>query len=229
MSPPSQIERSPEEQIRLLQLQITLHQITLSQQEDLDIRRLLWEQPQRFELRDDVVWMRSGQPNTSWKIWVLQQLRRLHHDHPQTGHPGTRKTLLDIKVRYSWDEISRNVPQYISNFVMRCRGITYPVPPPSARPRRPKTAWTHIATDLMGPYTCSSTKGNCYLLVVTDQFSRWVEAFPLPSQETAPIMRKINGNICTMGTPKAILTDDTQFTCRQWQSACQGWGVETWT
>ncbi|KAJ8889600.1 hypothetical protein PR048_009100 [Dryococelus australis] len=75
MSPPPQIERNPEEQIRLFQLQITRHQITLSQQEDPDIRRLLREQPQRFELWDDILWARIGLPNILWKIWVLQQLR----------------------------------------------------------------------------------------------------------------------------------------------------------
>ena len=35
-----------------------------------------------------------------------------------------------------------------------------------------------ISWDIMGPLPLSS-KGNKYILVITDLFSKWVEAFPL--------------------------------------------------
>ncbi|KAJ8889599.1 hypothetical protein PR048_009099 [Dryococelus australis] len=58
----------------------------------------------------------------------------------------------------------------------------------------------------MGPYP-RSNKGNSYLLIVTDQFSRWVVALPLPSQETAPITRKIKTEIfARWGYPKGVET-----------------------
>ena len=41
-----------------------------------------------------------------------------------------------------------------------------------------------VATDLVGPLPESDNR-NKYILVGTDYFTRWVEAFSLPSQEVA--------------------------------------------
>ncbi|KAJ8876833.1 hypothetical protein PR048_021280 [Dryococelus australis] len=58
-------------------------------------------------------------------------------------------------------------------------------------------------------YHQATMKGNCYLLVVRDQFSRWVEVFSLPSQETHHIIRKFETKIFPCwGYLQAILTDN---------------------
>ena len=35
--------------------------------------------------------------------------------------------------------------------------------------------------DILGPFT-PSRKGNQYVLVIVDQFTKWLECFPLPRQ-----------------------------------------------
>ena len=40
-----------------------------------------------------------------------------------------------------------------------------------------------LSWDIMGPLPTSS-KGHCYILVLTDLFTKWVEAFPLLSTES---------------------------------------------
>ena len=52
----------------------------------------------------------------------------------------------------------------------------------SMRLHAAKKPWETIALDLMGPYPPSSTRKK-FLLVVTDLFSRWIEAFPMASAE----------------------------------------------
>ena len=42
-----------------------------------------------------------------------------------------------------------------------------------------------ISWDIMDPLP-TSTKGNKYILVVTDLFSKWVEAFPLVAMDSYP-------------------------------------------
>lgn len=38
-----------------------------------------------------------------------------------------------------------------------------------------------LSTDIMGPPTLTP-RGNCYILVVTNYFSKWVEIFPITDQ-----------------------------------------------
>jgi hypothetical protein len=47
------------------------------------------------------------------------------------------------------------------------------------RGRRPHQPWEVIALDVMGPYPRTS-RGKKNILVITDLFTRWVEAFSIP-------------------------------------------------
>jgi hypothetical protein len=51
------------------------------------------------------------------------------------------------------------------------------------RSHNPQQPWQTIALDYMGPYEATSD-GNRYLLVVTDLFSSWVEAFAVKAATT---------------------------------------------
>ena len=64
-----------------------------------------------------------------------------------------------------------------------------------------------VHVDILGPFT-PSTKGNQYVLMIVDQFTKWLECFPLPHQnaeETARCM--VDGFISRLGCPVEIHTD----------------------
>ena len=65
----------------------------------------------------------------------------------------------------------------------------------------------HLATDILGPFP-ESTRGNKYVLVVTDYFTKWVEIFPIQDQ-TAPTCAEIilNEVIARFGCPYNIHSD----------------------
>jgi len=46
-----------------------------------------------------------------------------------------------------------------------------------------------MAVDLLGPLA-ESEKGNSYIMVVGDYFTRWMEAFPIPNQEATTVAEK---------------------------------------
>ena len=61
--------------------------------------------------------------------------------------------------------------------------------------------------DILGPFPISSL-GNRYLLVVTDCFTKWVEAFPLSNMKTKTIAEIFVGEIvCRYGVPLEVHTD----------------------
>jgi len=64
-----------------------------------------------------------------------------------------------------------------------------------------------VAIDLLGPLP-ESDNGNQYILVVADYFTRYMEAFPLPNQETTTVARKLVDEIfLRFSTPKQLHSD----------------------
>ena len=64
-----------------------------------------------------------------------------------------------------------------------------------------------LSWDIMGPLPISS-QGNKYILVVTDIFTKWVEAFAL-KDTTANTLATVllNEVICRYGTPCTLYSD----------------------
>ena len=47
--------------------------------------------------------------------------------------------------------------------------------------------WHHIGIDFIGPISPQSTKGNYYILTISDYFSKWVEALPTASKHAVVV------------------------------------------
>ena len=70
-----------------------------------------------------------------------------------------------------------------------------------------------ITWDIMGTLP-PLVKGKRYILVITDLFTKWVEAFPLQetsSETLASIL--LNEVICRFGTPKVLHSDQGRNLC----------------
>ena len=64
-----------------------------------------------------------------------------------------------------------------------------------------------VAVDILGPLLESDT-GNSYILVATDYFTRWVEAYPIPNQEAVTLAKKLTDELFfRFGPPDQLHSD----------------------
>ena len=71
-----------------------------------------------------------------------------------------------------------------------------------------------MVVDLVGPLLVSD-KGNCYIMVVGDYFSQWMEAIPIPSQEVSTVADILVDEVfMRFSTPEQLHSD-------------QGWQFES--
>ncbi|KAL4135100.1 hypothetical protein QTP88_006756 [Uroleucon formosanum] len=97
-------------------------------------------------------------------------------------------------------------------------------------PRPPRQPWEVISIDLMGPFPRKS-RGKQYLLVATDLFSRWTEAYPLGTATTKTITETLEREFFSrFGDLRACLSDNgSQFVANDMRKEIERWGAEGWT
>ncbi|KAG7599008.1 Reverse transcriptase domain [Arabidopsis suecica] len=81
--------------------------------------------------------------------------------------------------------------------------------------------------DIIGPLH-RSTRGAQYLLVLTDYFSKWIEAEAYASIKDSAVNTFIWKNIiCRHGVPYEIVTDNgPQFISHEFEAFCSKWGIK---
>lgn len=149
---------------------------------------------------------------------VMQfELLRAAHAHRFAGHGGVDKTMTRLQSRYWWPQMQAQVIDFIKTCdvcqkskhpagYLKHKAEQYPLPIPDA----PNVA---VHVDLFGPLKPSS-KGNKYILVMTDRFSKWTEAIPLANKEAETVGEAIFTHwCCRHSVPRDCIFSDrgTEF------------------
>ncbi|KAI5724686.1 hypothetical protein M8J77_005959 [Diaphorina citri] len=156
------------------------------------------------------------------KIFVppseVREIIKLHHDSDLYRHPGSAQTLKNCQANYTWPNMSESIREYVRQCTVCARTkVVGRTNKPCLVQRQVVTPMHTLSVDIMGPYT-RSKKGKRYLLVISDTFSRWVEAFPLPQADTKRILPLLQEWFCRYGYPEVIITDNgPQFVSRVWK------------
>ena len=66
--------------------------------------------------------------------------------------------------------------------------------------------WYRVGIDLVGPLPETSS-GNKYIITLSDYFSKWPEAAPLPSKSAEGVAKFLFDTFCRHGWPKVIQSD----------------------
>jgi hypothetical protein len=138
----------------------------------------------------------------------------LHFNHADllSSHFGLAKTLDKVRRHGYWPGWRKYVKEYLRE-CRKCGGGKGPRPWTSGRMQRMPV------TDLMGPFSLlvvdavgslpETEKGNKYILVFVDYFTRWAETFAVSGLDSVTFFdTMINGVVARHGVPARLLSDN---------------------
>ena len=150
------------------------------------------------------------------------------HNSPTGGHLGQRKTRGKVSTRYYWFGMRREV----ENWCRRCELCARRKPPNPRTRAQMKVVEVgeplqRVAIDVLGPLP-ETYRGNKYIVVLADYFTRWTEAFPVPNQEAATVASVVAEHfIARFGVPQMIHTDQgSNFESALFRELCNLLGIE---
>ena len=169
----------------------------------------------------------KGIQPTNRKLLVPKEMRvevlQLCHDALFAGHMGVQKTVSRIKQRFHWYRLRDDVKVHIRS-CPTCSATKMPYRKFRAALGnfRVGAPLDRVAIDIMGPLPLSS-KGNRYILVIVDYFTRWVEAFALPDQKAETVAHPlVHDFVCRFGTPLELHSDQGRnFESHLFQEVCR--------
>ena len=130
------------------------------------------------------------------------------HNSITAAHMGVAKTTAKIKQRYYWYRMPADVKEHI-----RCCSVCGARKKNPRKPRAPLQDYRvgapldRVSLDVMGPFP-RSERDNQYVLVIGDNFTRWIEAYPIPNQQAETIAKRlVHDYISRYGSPLEIHSD----------------------
>ena len=190
-----------------------------------------WVNKEIFVMKGSVVFQRDPKRG-NFRLLIPEHRRDtvldLCHKIPLAGHQGIDRTLGIAKSRYYWRGMSGD----IRRLVMSCPECSrYKTGGP--RGRFELTSYQagfpmeRVHLDFLGPLP-KTEGGNTYVLMMVDQFTKWVECVPLPSQ-SAEVTAKaaVDHFFSRFGAPLQIFTDrGSNFESKLFADMCRLMGIE---
>ena len=152
-----------------------------------------------------------------------EEVMSLCHDPPMAGHFGIDKTKWRVKQKFFWFRMAKDIKSFVkrcpacnihkhSNHLNRSPRVIYQAGQPMQK----------VHLDFLGPLP-KTENGNQYILVITDNFSKWVEGIPLPCQEAEVTAHAaVTEFFCRFGCPLELITDQgSNFTSALFKEVCR--------
>lgn len=142
-----------------------------------------------MEVRDGVLyrrWESDKGDRMVYQIVLRSSLRatalQAYHDHPKASHWGLQRALHSLQLRYYWPGLTSQTYRWVSRCTECAAKKNY------GRKRRAPLQQSivgfpmeRIAMNILGPLP-KTLRGNRYVLVISDYFTKWTESYLLPDQ-----------------------------------------------
>ena len=145
------------------------------------------------------------------------------HDAPTGAHLGIKKTLAKARLRYFWYGLRRDV----ESWDLKC-DICASRKAPKKTPKAPMKLYSvgvpmeRLAIDVAGPLPKTS-KGNRFIVVISDYFTKWTQAFAIKDQEATTISNiLVNEVVSLFGVPRMLHSDKgSNFESKVFSEMCK--------
>ncbi|VDI22567.1 Hypothetical predicted protein [Mytilus galloprovincialis] len=194
---------------------------------DQDLSTLL-KQWELLDVIDDILYRRwENSDGTSYQQLVAPkrirgEILRLLHDCRTAGHFGRDRTLAKVRARFYWPGMTTDITRWCQTCLL-CQQRK-PGPGLGKSPMQHRNVYRPmecIAIDLMGPLPITD-HSNQYIMVVSDYFTKWTEAYPLKEHCAQTVADKlVTEFISRFGAPCRIHTDQgREFESKLFASMC---------
>ncbi|CAG9785319.1 unnamed protein product [Diatraea saccharalis] len=157
---------------------------------------------------------------------VRWQILKMNHD--DVGHCGYDKTLSRIRKNFWFAKMRKFVKKYVTS-CLECahhktpggkrEGELHPIDKPSI-------PFHTVHADHLGPFV-KSKNGNCYLLILVDGFTKFVNIKPVKDTKSSTTIRLLKDHISHFGVPTRLITDKgTSFTSGAFKEFIMLYGIK---
>ena len=163
---------------------------------------------------------------------VPQILRRrlfdASHSGPLAAHLGAERIVKQLKSQYYWPGLNKDMHTWCQQ-CHQCQSSKGPPARPHGRLKKVITGepMDIVAIDILSGLPLA-TDGSKYILVATDYFKKWSEAYPLPNAEAHTCMTALYNNFCSrFGLPRQIHSDQGKnFESKLFTELCHIAGID---
>lgn len=142
-------------------------------------------------------------------------------------HSGIMRTARRVRMQWFWPGMMSEIRKLIRT-CETCQLAKQSTVPKSGNRQRLYSGrpWQKVAVDLVGPLP-QTERGNQWILVLTDHFTRWQDALPLPDATAPVVAGTLDSRIfCYLGLPEQIHSDQgAQFQSSLMLELCRLWKV----
>lgn len=172
--------------------------------------RNLWLSWEVLKTRNGILYKQSN--NGELRFIVPQNLRsevlKLMHNTLLSAHLGYKKTLNRLSKHYYWYHMKEDVYDWVQKCTVCGANRRTPLKPKAPLgDLRIGAPMDRIGVDLLGPLPVTP-RGNKYIMVAQDYFSKWVEVYAIPdgtAETCANVL--VNEFLSRFGMPLSIHTD----------------------
>ena len=181
-----------------------------------------------MEIQDNILKVRLNINNRHiWCIVCPKELRPvvIQQYHSQY-HSGVNKTYKRIRLRWFWPGMTSQVRHTVQRCEI-CQAAKHSNPIQSVNQQRlfAGRPWQVLSIDLVGPFS-KTPRGNSWVLVLSDHFTRWRDAIPVKNGTTVCIAEALERQVfCYFGLPERIHSDrGASFESALMKELCRLWG-----
>ena len=222
-----------EEQEKDKDLKTVIHWLKTQQEPDQGIlflsspeSKYYWVNKDMFKLVDDVLF-RQKTDSKDVELVVPDSLKDqalfLHHDIPSAAHQGIARTKAKLREKFFWVRLPRDVESYVlscSECNKNKKNKRYGKVPLTEYQAGAPMERVHI--DFLGPLP-KTERGNEHCLMLVDQFTKWVECIPLPTQKAEITARAaVDQFFSRFGFPLHLFSDQGRnFESKLFEALCK--------